>query len=58
MERYYGECKQDKKDGHGYYKWVNGNEYYGLYKDGMFSYWGEWKDHNQEGYGTYKWVSG
>ena len=22
MERYYGECKQDKKDGHGYYKWV------------------------------------
>ena len=36
-----------KKDGHGKYKWADGSEYEGL-----------WKDNLIEGKGKYTWVDG
>lgn len=44
---YWGDWKDDKKDGYGIFKWENGKEYVG-----------EWKNDKEHGKGTYKWKDG
>ncbi|MCF8277904.1 MAG: hypothetical protein K9J17_14315 [Flavobacteriales bacterium] len=41
---YTGEWKDDKKDGHGVFRWENG-----------MSYEGEWKENKRTGHGTFSW---
>ena len=46
-DKYVGEFKNDKMEGHGVYTWKSGERYDG-----------EWKDDKMEGHGVYTWKSG
>ena len=46
-DKYVGEWKDDKANGHGTCTWATGNQYVG-----------EWKDHKLNGQGTQTWADG
>ena len=70
FEKYIGEWKNDKKNGHGYYSWDNGEEYIGQWKSDLKNgqgnyfwpngdkYIGQYKDDNYDGNGKFIYESG
>ena len=69
-DKYFGEVKDEKKNGHGIYTWPNGSKYVGDWKDdqqnghGIYTwldgdkYLGDWKDGKKNGYGIFTWPDG
>ena len=69
-DKYFGEFKDNKKDGQGIYAYANGEKYVGEYKDdsihgqGTYTwsngakYVGEYKDGKRHGQGAYTWADG